>query len=134
MAKSYNNLHPQVCSLENVMAAARTAMRGKMSGAAAARFHARWETNAVRLHEELTADTWRPGPYTYFDIHEPKLRRVAAAPFRDRVVHHALVRIGTALREKIYRGQLRLPERQGHPRRSAALRAIRPPLPGGAQV
>lgn len=88
--KSYKNLYPQVCSLENVMAAARSAMQGKMSGHAAARFHARWETHAVRLHEELTTDTWRPGPYTYFDIHEPKLRRVAAAPFRDRVVHHVL--------------------------------------------
>jgi len=100
MAHTYNNLHPQVCALENVMAAARTAMRGKMSGAAAARFHARWETHAVRLHEELTTDTWRPGPYTYFDIHEPKLRRVAAAPFRDRVVHHALVRVLEPLFEK----------------------------------
>lgn len=68
--KSHNNLHPQVCSLENVMAAARTAMQGKMSGHAAARFHARWETHAVRLHEELTTGTWQPGPYTYFDIHE----------------------------------------------------------------
>ena len=41
MAHTYNNIHPQVCSLENVMAAARTAMRGNMSGAAADRFHAR---------------------------------------------------------------------------------------------
>lgn len=98
--KSYKNLYPQVCSLENVMAAARSAMQGKLSGHAAARFHARWETHAVRLHEELTTDTWRPGPYTYFDIHEPKLRRVAAAPFRDRVVHHALVRVLEPLFEK----------------------------------
>ena len=82
------------------MAAARTAMQGKLSGHAAARFHARWETHAVRLHEELTTDTWRPGPYTYFDIREPKLRRVAAAPFRDRVVHHALVRVLEPLFEK----------------------------------
>ena len=100
MARTYKNLHPQVCSLGNVMAAARTAMRGKMSGAAAARFHTRWETHAVRLHAELTTDTWRPGPYTYFDIHEPKLRRVAAAPFRDRVVHHALVRVLEPLFER----------------------------------
>jgi retron-type reverse transcriptase len=82
------------------MAAARSAMQGKLSGHAAARFHARWETHAVRLHEELTTDTWRPGPYTYFDIHEPKLRRVAAAPFRDRVVHHALVRVLEPIFEK----------------------------------
>jgi RNA-directed DNA polymerase len=98
--KSYKNLHPQVCSLENVMAAARSAMQGKMSGHAAARFHARWETHAVQLAEELTAGTWQPGPYTYFDIHEPKLRRVAAAPFRDRVVHHALVRVLESIFEK----------------------------------
>jgi hypothetical protein len=45
--KSYKNLYPQVCSLENVMAAARSAMQGKLSGHAAARFHARWETHAV---------------------------------------------------------------------------------------
>ncbi len=54
----------------------------------------------MRLHEELTADTWQPGSYTYFDIHEPKLRRVAAAPFRDRVVHHALVRVLEPIFEK----------------------------------
>ena len=39
-------------------------MRGKLSGAAAARFHARWKTHALRLREELATDTWRPGPYT----------------------------------------------------------------------
>ena len=75
------------------MAAARAAMQGKLSGSSAARFHTRWETHAVALAEELATGTWQPGPYTYFDIHEPKLRRVAAAPFRDRVVHHALVRV-----------------------------------------
>lgn len=98
--KSYKHLFLQVCALENVMAAARSAMQGKMSGHAAARFHARWESHAVRLQEELSNDTWRPGPYTYFDIHEPKLRRVAAAPFRDRVVHHALVRVLEPIFEK----------------------------------
>jgi formylglycine-generating enzyme required for sulfatase activity len=46
--KSHKNLHLQVCALENVMAAARSAMQGKMSGHAAARFHARWETRAGR--------------------------------------------------------------------------------------
>ena len=54
---------------------------------AAARFHARWESHAVGLHGELAVGTWAPGEYTAFDIHEPKLRHVAAAPSRDRVVH-----------------------------------------------
>ena len=61
MARTYKNLHPQVCSLENVMAAARTAMRGKMSGAAAARFHARkkflpaWVLTASSMNALVTA-------------------------------------------------------------------------------
>ena len=91
--KSHKHLFPQVCAVENVMAAARAAMQGKLSGSSAARFHARWETHAVTLAQQLASGTWKPGKYTYFDIHEPKLRRVAAAPFRDRVVHHALVRV-----------------------------------------
>ncbi|MEX1118961.1 MAG: reverse transcriptase/maturase family protein [Terrimicrobiaceae bacterium] len=51
------------------------------------------ETEVWRLHEELVSGVYRPGCYTYFKIYEPKERVVAAAPFRDRVVHHALVRV-----------------------------------------
>lgn len=31
-----------------------------------------------------------PGGYRFFEIHDPKRRTIAAAPFADRVVHHAL--------------------------------------------
>ena len=34
--------------------------------------------------------TYRPGPYRTFTIYEGKTRQISAAPFRDRVVHHAL--------------------------------------------
>ena len=37
--------------------------------------------------------TYRPGPYASFHIHEPKKRLISAAPFRDRVVHHALCNV-----------------------------------------
>jgi retron-type reverse transcriptase len=37
-----------------------------------------------------TQNSARPRPYTSFYIHEPKRRLISAAPFRDRVVHHAL--------------------------------------------
>jgi retron-type reverse transcriptase len=100
MAKTFNNLYPQLCAVDNVLSAARAAMQGKLGGTSAARFHARWETHAVQLAQELAAGIWQPGNYTYFHIHEPKLRRVAAAPFRDRVVHHALVRVLEPIFEK----------------------------------
>ena len=48
------------------------------------------ERNLLRLQEELRARSWRPGQYTTFEIQEPKRRLISAAPYRDRVVHHAL--------------------------------------------
>ena len=50
----------------------------------------RRESEILSLREELLSGAYRPGPYRFFTIHEPKRREIAAAPFRDRVVHHAL--------------------------------------------
>ncbi|MCK6581391.1 MAG: reverse transcriptase/maturase family protein [Anaerolineae bacterium] len=44
----------------------------------------------MRLQAELIGKTYAPGGYHHFYIHEPKRRKISAAPFRDRVVHHAL--------------------------------------------
>lgn len=91
--KRHKNLWPSICSFENIEAAAREAMLGKRGKAAGARFFGEWEQEVVRLERELGGGSYRPGSYHYFKIHEPKERVVAAAPFRDRVVHHALVRV-----------------------------------------
>lgn len=45
------------------------------------------------LQEELINQQYRPGAYQHFVIREPKRRLISAAPFRDRVVHHALCNI-----------------------------------------
>jgi len=42
------------------------------------------------LQRELRDFSYRPGDYHHFYIFEPKQRKISAAPFRDRVVHHAL--------------------------------------------
>lgn len=42
---------------------------------------------------ELRSGSYRPGAHHSFEIFEPKRRVVAAAPFRDRVVHHAICRV-----------------------------------------
>lgn len=87
------HLWPQITSFENVAQAAREAMRGKRATRAGARFFARWESEVACLSRELQEKSYRPGPYTYFLINDPKERTIAAAPFRDRVVHHALIRV-----------------------------------------
>ena len=58
-----------------------------------AAFEYRLEDNLFQLQDELLARTYRPGQYVSFYIHDPKRRLISAAPFRDRVVHHALCNV-----------------------------------------
>ncbi|HWQ14457.1 MAG TPA: reverse transcriptase domain-containing protein [Roseiflexaceae bacterium] len=90
MPKTFRNLWPQVAGFENLLAAYRAARRGKRGTRQVARFEARCEEHLLRLSEELESGRYRPGPYHTFVVYEPKRRVISAAPFRDRVVHHAL--------------------------------------------
>ena len=83
-------LYTQLCSWDNLYLAYRKAARGKRGKGPAARFEYRLEDNLVALQTELLEQTYQPGAYHSFHIHEPKRRLISAAPFRDRVVHHAL--------------------------------------------
>lgn len=47
----------------------------------------------ARLREELTAKTYRHGPYHAFKINDPKPRDIHKARVRDRLVHHAIYRV-----------------------------------------
>ena len=85
--------HDRAASFENLLAAAREALRGKRGRAPGAAFFAALEHELAALHRELRDGSYRHGPYHYFQIHDPKTRTVAAADFRDRVVHHAIVRV-----------------------------------------
>ena len=98
--RTFKNLWPKMVSLENLMGAAREAMKGKRRKVAGAKFFGDWEKECVDLREELMEERYRPGPYKYFKIYEPKERRGAAAPFRDRVLHHAVVRVLEPVFEK----------------------------------
>jgi RNA-directed DNA polymerase len=89
-----------VCSWENLRLAYGYAARGKRGKQAAATFEYRLADNLLELQEELEARTYRPGAYYSFYIHDPKHRLISAAPFRDRVVHHALCNLMEPLFER----------------------------------
>jgi retron-type reverse transcriptase len=91
--KRQGHLWEGMISFENLVRAAEKARRGKRFRPGVARFFFRLEPELVRLQEELTSMTYRPGPYRTFTIYEGKARQISAAPFRDRVVHHALTGI-----------------------------------------
>lgn len=75
------------------MLAYAAAARGKRGRSAAAAFEYRLADNLLHIQTELVERTYRPGAYVSFYIHDPKTRLISAAPFRDRVVHHALCNV-----------------------------------------
>ncbi|MBI4614506.1 MAG: group II intron reverse transcriptase domain-containing protein [Planctomycetes bacterium] len=85
------NLWPSIVAFDNLLRAARVAARGKRRSVAALRFLERLEPEVLALQRELEAGSYRPGPTITFQILDPKARTIAVSPFRDRVVHHALV-------------------------------------------
>ena len=93
MAKTFKELWPQVVSWENLVRAYQKCRRGKRYESLAAQFDFDWESQLLRLQKELISNAYRPGAYRNFYIYEPKRRKISAAPFRDRVVHHAIVRV-----------------------------------------
>ena len=88
--KRRGHLFEQITDYPNLLAAARRARRGKGDRTGVARFVFDLEPNLFRLQEELRSGTYRMRPYRAFVIREPKRRQIAAADFRDRVVHHAV--------------------------------------------
>lgn len=91
--KTYKNLYVGIASFDNIYEAWRKARRGKRYKTAAAAFEQNLDTELVALYQALADETWQPGGYRSFTIHEPKRRKISAAPFQDRVVHHALVNV-----------------------------------------
>lgn len=91
--KTHTQLYPQICSFENLYAAYRAARQGKRGVEQVAAFEREQERELFQLQRELLAETYTPGPYHSFYIHEPKRRLISAAPFRDRVAHHALINL-----------------------------------------
>jgi RNA-directed DNA polymerase len=51
------------------------------------------ERQLIALQSELENGEYRPGAYRLFTIYDRKPRVIAAAPFRDRVVHHAVMNL-----------------------------------------
>jgi retron-type reverse transcriptase len=88
--RKHTDLFPQIASFSGLLVAARKAVNGKRKKPGAASFFANLERELLRLERELRGSTYRPGRYVEILVRDPKERLVSAAPFRDRVVHHAL--------------------------------------------
>ena len=88
--KRHKHLFESVCSLENLHLAYLKARRGKQKRHAVEAFTFHLESELLKLRDGLLNGTYTPGAYRQFTVYESKKRLISAAPFRDRVVHHAV--------------------------------------------
>ncbi len=93
MVAQVKGCYADIYTWENLYTAYRKAAKGKRGRRPAAAFEFKLEDNLIQLQDELASETYRPSGYVNFTIHEPKRRLISAAPFRDRVVHHALCQV-----------------------------------------
>jgi len=90
MPAKHDGLFPRIANFQALLAAAKRAIRGKRKKPGGAAFMANLETELLRLERQLCDGSYKPGRYVKIELFEPKHRVVSAAPFCDRVVHHAL--------------------------------------------
>mgnify|MGYP001191663212 CR=1 FL=1 len=100
--KRHGNLWPLIVDFANLEAAAREAQRGKRYRENVLEFNYNLEAELLALHNELRSKSYAPGPYRTFHIVEPKKRMISAAPYRDRVVHHALCNVIVPIFERTF--------------------------------
>jgi retron-type reverse transcriptase len=91
--KTFKNLYPRICSFATLETAFHKARRGKRHLPNVATFECNLDEELLRLADDLRAETYHPGGYRHFTLYDGKPRRISAAPFRDRVVHHALCQV-----------------------------------------
>jgi retron-type reverse transcriptase len=93
VVRRHSELFEGIANFQSLHDAAKKAIAGKRKKPGAAAFMAQLEPNLIALENELLDRSYRTGRYLEIVVRDPKRRLVSAAPFRDRVVHHALHKV-----------------------------------------
>lgn len=91
-----------IFSLSNIYRQYLNCRRRKRNTINSLKFEMRLEDNLLSLQEELKNRTYYPSRSVCFVTRRPKLREIFAADFRDRIVHHILVRYLEKIWERIF--------------------------------
>jgi retron-type reverse transcriptase len=91
--KRAGGLYPKIIEFDNIYLAAHKALRGKKLSIDAAKYNFNLENEILNLQFDLINQNYQLKPYQVFEILEPKFRKICAANFRDRVLHHSVCNI-----------------------------------------
>lgn len=91
--KRHNHLIDKIVDLENLYLAFWKARMGKNNVNYVKEYRQNLNTNLISLASEISSTEVLVGNYKYFKVFDPKERIISAAPFSERVLHHALMNI-----------------------------------------
>ncbi len=91
--KTYKSLFPKIISCRNIVLAFKKASKLKGFRRSVLIFEKNLSLNLIGIVRDLTKGTYKHGKYRFFKVFEKKERQISAAPFRDRVVHHAVYQV-----------------------------------------
>ncbi|MEK6829176.1 MAG: reverse transcriptase domain-containing protein [Nanoarchaeota archaeon] len=100
--KTHNNLYPEIYSMKNLILAWKKARKGKTKKDYVIEFEKNLRNNLRALHYELKYFYYKPELLIKFILRDPKTRQISKSDFRDRIVHHALVRVIEPIFDKTF--------------------------------
>jgi hypothetical protein len=93
MGKRIGFLINEIADCDNLRLAFWKSRKGKEDKPEVLEFRKQLDANLLSLRNDILSGNVEVGNYYYFTIHDPKERLICAAPFRQRVLHHAIMNI-----------------------------------------
>lgn len=91
--KRKGHLYDKICTYNNIDLAELKARKGKSKRDYVTKFNRNRDENIQEILNELRNKTFKTSEYSHFIIYEPKKREISKLPYKDRVIHHALMNI-----------------------------------------
>jgi len=97
-----NGLYKQVYDIHNLLLAYKKARKGKTKKPYVIEFEKDVAGNLFQLQKELIKQIYQPKPLVTFILRDPKTRKISKSDFRDRIIHHALIKIIEPIFDKTF--------------------------------
>ena len=91
--KREDNLFEKICNIQNLHESYYKASKRKRQSAEYLGFRQNAEKKLEELRQDLLQENYTAAAYRQFTIIDPKERIISAAPFKDRIVHHAIINV-----------------------------------------
>lgn len=85
-------MYANIYNIDNLYKASHNALKNKKSKHSPAKFWLNEDKELLQMHQELKEKRYVWGSYSSFILNDQGVeRRISVAPFRDRVLHHAII-------------------------------------------